>query len=125
MELKFSNGKITIQATADAWGPFNFNFADGMPPGRTIASVVVTSYLGKIVPDDSDVLAAETLTTDELIDTASTAIDATGLIVSVYFNRPTTAAYINVKHSLLFTFTMDAAGGGGTHTAFFYAVEVI
>ena len=125
MKLHFENGRITIQATADAWGPFNFNFEDGMPPGRTIASVVVTSYLGKVIPDDSDVLDDETSTTAELIDTATTTVDATGLIVSVYFNRPTTTAYINVSHSLLFTFTMDAAGGGGTHTAFYYRVEVI
>jgi len=123
MKIQFENGKITIQATADAWGPFTFNFAGGLPTGRTIASVVVASYLGKVVPDDSDVLTDETETTSELID--SSAMDATGLIAAVYFNRPTTAAYINAKHSLVFTFTMDAAGGGGTHTAFFYTVEVV
>ena len=125
MKIQFENGSVTIQATADAWGPFSFNFAGGLPSGRTIASVVVSSYLGKVNPDDSDVLDDETDTTAELIDTATTTVDATGLIVSVYFNRPTTSAYINVSHSLVFTFVMDAAGGGGTHTAFFYRVEVI
>jgi len=125
MKLQFANGKITIQSGADAWGPFNFNFAGGLPSGRTIASIVVSSYLGKVVPDDSDTLDEETDTTAELIDTASTTVDSTGLITSVYFNRPTTEAYINQKHSLYFVFTMDAAGGGGTHSAFFYAVEVV
>lgn len=123
MKIEFEHGKITIQAEASAWGPFAFDFTDGLPTDRTIASVSVASYLGKVVPDDSDVLDDETATTSELINSSS--VDATGLIVSVYFDRPTTAAYINVKHSLVFTFTMDAAGGGGTHTAFFYAVEVV
>jgi len=123
MKLQFENGTITIQASADAWGPYNFNFAGGLPPGRTLASISVASYLGRVKPVDSDVLAAETVTTTELID--STSVDSTGLIGSVYFDRPTTAAYINQKHSLVFTITLDAAGGGGTHTAFYYAVEVI
>lgn len=123
MKLQFEHGKITIQAEASAWGPFAFNFEGGLPTGRTIASISVKSYLGKVVPDDSDVLDDETETTSELIN--ASAMDSTGLIASVYFDRPTTAAYINVKHSLVFTFTMDAAGGGGTHTAFFYCVEVI
>jgi hypothetical protein len=46
-------------------------------------------------------------------------------VVSVFFDRPTTAAYINAKHSIVITFTLDAAGGGGTHSAFFYMVDVI
>lgn len=123
MKLQFENGKITIQASASGWGPFAFDFEDSLPTGRTLASFTVASYLGRVRPADSDVLSAETVTTSELIH--STGLDATGLIASVYFDRPTTAAYINVKHSLVFTITLDAAGGGGVHTAFFYSVSVI
>ena len=122
MKIEFQSGKITIQADASDWGPFTFDFTGGIPEGRTIASAVVKTYLGRVKPADSDVLAAETETTSELINSNSMSSD---YIVAVYFDRPTTAAYINVKHSIVITFTLDASGGGGTHSAFFYAVEVI
>ena len=122
MKIEFESGNIAIQADADAWGPFTYDFTDGLPSGRTLASVTVTSYLGRVKPADSDTLDEETDTTSELIDSSAVSSD---YIVSVYFNRPTTAAYINVKHSLVFEFTLDAAGGGGTHTAFYYNVEIL
>lgn len=122
MKVEFESGKITIQAEADAWGPFTFDFEDGLPSGRTIASCVVKSYLGRVKPEDSDVLSTFTETTSELIDSNSMSSD---YVCAVYLNRPTTAAYINQKHSIVITFTLDAAGGGGTHTAFFYYVNVI
>lgn len=122
MKLQFESGKITIQANAYKWGPFTFDFESGIPADRTIASVVVKSYLGRVKPDDSDNLASFTETTSELIDSYST---SSNYIASVYFTRPTTAAYINKKHSLVFEFTLDASGGGGTHSAFFYCIEVI
>ena len=122
MAIQFESGKIVIQAVADAWGPFVFDLEDAMPYGRTVASATVTTYLGRVKPDDSDVLASETDTTAELVDSSSM---ATSYKLWIYFNRPTTTAYINVKHTVMVTFTLDAAGGGGTHTAFFYAVEVI
>lgn len=122
MKIEFESGKITIQADAASWGPFTFDFDGGIPSGRTIASAVVKTYLGRVKPSDSDDLTSETETTSELIDSNNMSSD---LIVSVYLNRPTTAAYINVKHSMVITFTMDVAGGGGTHTAFYYAIDVI
>lgn len=122
MKIEFISGKITIQADAASWGPFTFDFDGGIPEGRTIASAVVKTYLGKVKPADSDVLDEETETTSELIDSNEMSSD---LVVSVYFNRPTTEAYINVKHSIVMTFTLDAAGGGGTHSAFFYSIDVI
>ena len=123
MKLQFERSTITIQATANKWGPFNFNFEEGLPPGRTLSSFTVASYLGRVKPDDSDTLSSFTDTTTELIN--STALDSTNLIGSVYFDRPTTSAYINAKHSLVFTITLDAAGGGGTHAVFYYSVSVI
>lgn len=122
MKVEFESGTITIQSEADGWGPFTYNFEPGIPSGRTVASVVVKSYLGRVKPADSDILDTFTETTSELIDSYTMSSD---YIAAVYFVRPTTAAYINVKHSLVFTFTLDAAGGGGTHTAFFYNVKVV
>lgn len=123
MKIEFESGKITIQAGASDWGPFTFDFEDGMPAGRTVASCVVTSWLGRVKPTDSDTYTADfTESTSELIHTNSMSSD---YVAAVYFNRPTTAAFINAKHSLVFTFTLDAAGGGGVHSAFFYNVNVI
>jgi hypothetical protein len=107
MKLEFEQGRITIQA---------------IPSGRTVASAVVKSYLGRVKPDDSDILSTKTETTSELIHGNSM---SSNYVVSVFFDRPTTAAYINAKHSIVITFTLDAAGGGGTHSAFFYMVDVI
>jgi hypothetical protein len=123
MNVEFESGTITIQADASDWGPFTFDLESAVSPlGRTIASAVVKTYLGRVKPTDSDVLSSKTETTSELINTNSM---SSNYVVAVYFNRPTTAAYINQKHSLVITFTLDAAGGGGTHTAFFYNVNVI
>jgi len=122
MKLEFEQGKITIQADASAWGPFTFDLEGGIPSGRTVASAVVKSYLGRVKPDDSDILSTFTETTSELINANSM---SSSYVVAVYFDRPTTAAYINAKHSIVITFTLDAAGGGGTHSAFFYMVEVV
>ena len=122
MKIEFESGTITIQANASAWGPYTFDFTNGLPSGRTLLTCTVKSYLGRVKPDDSDVLSTFTETTSELIDSSNVTSD---YIVSVYFNRPTTAAYINQKHSLVFEFTLDAAGGGGAHTAFYYNVNVI
>lgn len=124
MKIEFANDKISIQAAAASWGPFSFDFEPGLPGSRTLVSCTVKSYLGRVKPDDSDILSTFTETTSELIDTASVSISS-DYIVGVYFNRPTTEAYINQKHTLVFEFTMDAAGGGGVHTAFFYSVEVL
>jgi hypothetical protein len=122
MKIEFESGKITLQADASDWGPFTFDFEDGLPSGRTIASAVVKTYLGRVKPTDSDILSTFTETTSELINTNSM---SSNYVVAVYFDRPSTAAYINQKHSMVITFTLDAAGGGGTHSAFFYAIEVI
>lgn len=122
MKLEFENGKITIQANAFKWGPYIFDLTKGLPDGRTLASIDVTSYLGRVKPDDSDILSTFTDTTAELINNISL---FSTLKAAIYFDRPTTAAWINQKHSLVFDLTLDAAGGGGTHTAFFYNVEVI
>lgn len=122
MKLEFEHGTITIQADASNWGPFSFNFEPALPENRTLQGVTVTSYLGRVKPGDSDVLSTMTDTTAELIQSASVVSD---YIVNVYFNRPTTAAYVNQKHTLVFKFTMDTVGGAGEHSAFFYAVSVI
>jgi hypothetical protein len=122
MKFEFENGQITIQADAFKWGPYIFNFTKGLPSGRTINTISIKSYLGRVKPSDSDNLASFTETTSELI---SSAVLLDTLNVSVYFNRPTTPAYINAKHSLVLTVTLDAAGGGGSHSAFFYRVDVI
>lgn len=122
MKLEFEAGKISIQLDADRWGPYTFDFETGIPAGRTLASVTVKSYLGRVKPKDSDIISTFTETTSELIDEIVLLSD---YVASVYFDRPTTLGYINKKHSLVFTLTLDAAGGGGVHTAFYYQVEVL
>lgn len=122
MKIEFESGKITIQADASDWGPFTFDFEGGIPSGRTVASAVVKTYLGRVRPADSDIISTFTETTSELLNTNSM---SSNYVVACYFDRPTTAAYINQKHTMVITFTLDAAGGGGTHSAFFYAVDVI
>jgi hypothetical protein len=122
MKIEFESGQITIQADASKWGPFTFDFTDALPEGRTLASVSAKTYLGRVKPGDSDVLSTKTDTTSELIYSAAASSDT---VVSVYFNRPTTSTYVNEKHTLVLTFTLDATGGGGTHSAFFYSINVI
>jgi len=119
MKIEFIQGRICIQSNAAEWGPFVFNFEDALPADKVLTLCTVTSYLGRVKPDDSDVLAAETDTTSELIGTTAVASDTT---VTVQFNRPTTPAYINASHTLVFNFTIT---GGGTHSAYYYRVEVL
>ena len=119
MKIEFEQGRICIQSNAAEWGPFNFDFTDALPDDKVLTNCEVLSYLGKVKPGDSDVLASETLTTAELIGTTAVASD---YIVTVQFNRPSTAAWINASHTLVFNFTIT---GGGTHSAYFYRVKVI
>jgi len=119
MKIEFEQGNISIQSNAAEWGPFNFDFSDALPDDKVLTLCTVVSYLGRVKPDDSDDLASETATTAELIGTTAVASDT---VVTVQFNRPTTEAWINVKHTLVFNFTIT---GGGTHSAYFYNVEVL
>ena len=119
MKIEFEQSRICIQANASEWGPFSFNFTYCLPTSRVLTLCTVKSYLGRVKPEDSDVLSSKTETTAELIGTTLVASDA---IVTVQFNRPTTTAWINVSHTLVFNFTIT---GGGTHSAFYYRVEVL
>lgn len=119
MKVEFIQGRIAIQSNASDWGPFSFDFTECLPVGRVLTNCTVLSYLGRVKPDDSDDLASETETTSELIGTTSVSSNTT---VAVQFNRPTTEAYINVSHSLIFNFTIS---GGGTHSAYYYRVDVL
>jgi hypothetical protein len=119
MKIEFEQGKISIQSNASEWGPFNFDFSDALPNGKVLTLCTVVSYLGRVKPDDSDVLSAETETTSELIGTTTVASDT---VVTVQFNRPTTEDWINVSHTLVFNFTIT---GGGTHSAYYYRVKVL
>lgn len=119
MKIEFEQGRICIQSNAAQWGPFNFDFSDALPSGKSVTACTVVSYLGRVKPEGSDDLASETATTAELIGTTAVASNS---IVTVQFNRPTTAAWINANHTLVFNFTVT---GGGTHSAYFYRVEVL
>jgi hypothetical protein len=119
MKIQFEQGRICIQSNAAEWGPFNFDFTDCLPSGKAITACEVKSYLGRVKPEDSDDLSSETDTTSELIGTTAVGSDT---VVTVQFNRPTTEAYINVSHTLVFNFTVT---GGGTHSAYFYRVQVL
>lgn len=117
MKIEFEQGTITIQPNASDWGPFNFNFEDALPSGFALVGCTVTSYVGRVKPDDD--VTDFTESTSELINTTAVANDST---CTVTFDRPTTAAYIDVLHTLVFNFTIT---GGGTHSAYFYRVRVI
>ena len=119
-KFEFIQDRICIQSNASEWGPFTFNFADGLPTGKTLSSVTVKSYLGRVKPDNSDTLSSFIETTSELIGTTAVVSDTQA---TVQFNRPTTSTYINANHTLVFTVTLS--GGGGTHDAFYYRVEVL
>lgn len=119
MKVEFIQGRICIQSNAAEWGPFSFNFEDALPANKVLTACTVVSYLTRVKPDDSDILATFTETTAELIGTTAVASDST---VTVQFNRPTTPAWINANHTLVFNFTIT---GGGTHSAYFYRVEVL
>jgi hypothetical protein len=119
MNIEFEQGKITIQSNATGWGPYSFDFTDALPPNKVLIDCTVVAYLGRVKPDDSDVLSSETDTTSELISSTSVSSDTTVLVA---FNRPTTEAYINVSHTLVFNFTVT---GGGTHSAYYYRVKVL
>ena len=117
--MKFESGVIEIGHNADDWGPFTFDFDDGLPSGVSISSVTVKSYLGRVTPEDD--LDDETETTSELVPTAAT---VSASIVSVFFTLPTTAAYLDASHTLVFEFVTDNAQAG-THSAYFYRVKVL
>ena len=119
MKVEFEQGRICIQSNAAEWGPFTFDFTGALPTAKAITGCTVVSYLGRVKPDDSDDLASETPTTAELIGTTAVGSDT---VVTVQFNRPTSAAWINASHTLVFNFTIT---GGGTHSAYFYRVEVL
>ena len=119
MKIEFEQDVISIQSNASEWGPFVFDFTGALPTDKYVTACTVKSYLGRVKPDDSDDLASETETTSELIGTTALASNTS---VSVNFNRPTTAAYINVSHTLIFNFTIT---GGGTHSAYYYRVKIL
>lgn len=117
--MMFEDGRIEVGHNADDWGPFTFDFSDGLPSGINISSVDVKSYLGRVTPKDK--LSDETETTSELVPTAAT---VSASIVSVYFTLPTTTSYLDANHTLVFEFTTDNAQAG-THSAYFYRVKAI
>lgn len=119
MNIEFEQDIISIQSNASDWGPFVFDFTGALPTDLYVTACTVKSYLGRVKPDDSDDLASETETTSELVGTTSVSTQTT---VSVQFNRPTTAAYINVSHTLVFNFTIT---GGATHSAYYYRVKIL
>jgi len=117
--MDFETGHILVGHNASNWGPFAFDFEEGLPTGIELASVTVKSYLGRVGKDDD--LSDETETTSELIGNSTL---ASPTIVQVFLSLPTTSTYLDANHTLLFEFTTDNAYGG-THSAFFYRVQVV
>jgi len=117
--MEFESGRIEIGHNATDWGPFLFDFSDGLPTGISIASIVVKSYLGRVGPNDK--LSDETETTSELVATAAT---VSSDVVSVLLTLPSTSAWLGVAHSLVFEFITNNSEAG-THSAFFYRVQIV
>jgi hypothetical protein len=117
--MDFETGRIEIGHNASDWGPFTFDFSDGLPTGISLVSCTVKSYLGRVGKDDD--LSAETDTSSELIATAATvALN----VVSVFLTLPSTSSYFDAAHTLVFEYTTDNVQAG-THSAFFYRVQVV
>jgi len=117
--MNFEDGRIEVGLNAVDWGPFLFDFTDGLPSGVNISSVTVKSYLGRVTKNDK--LTDETETSSELVPTAAT---VSASIVSVFFSLPTTTAYLDTSHTLVFEFTTDNAQAG-THVAYYYRVQTV
>jgi hypothetical protein len=117
--MEFETGRIEVGHNASDWGPFSFDFTDGLPSGINVSSVTVKSYLGRVGKNDD--LTDETETSAELVPTAAT---VSARIVSVYFSLPTTDAWLDVAHTLVFEFVTDNAQAG-THSAYFYRVQTV
>lgn len=115
--MEFETGLIEVGHTASKWGPFAFDFEDGLPSGVTISSASVKSYLGRVTKTDK--LSDETETTSELINSSAL---ASSYVVNVFFDLPTTSTYLGDSHTVVFELTLSNAG---THSAYFYRVKVV
>jgi hypothetical protein len=114
----FETRKIEVRYYSTDYGPFQFDLEEALPSGTTISTVTVKSYLTKI--DREDDVADYTETTSELIDAVKTVVSG-NYGVNVYFNYPTTAAYVGgAKHTLLFEITLD---NGAKHVYYHHYVR--
>jgi hypothetical protein len=101
----FPKAAIMINSGSLMWGPFAFSFGPGVPPGDTVASVVVTSE----APDGSN-------STSALISPGSVAV--VGNAVQLRLQFP--AASIMGEHKLFFEVTF--ASGAEQRFEFDYVV---
>jgi hypothetical protein len=90
MSLDFERAVIKINASANYWGPFEFDFTDAVPAADTISSVAVTSTK-----------ADGTSSSTELIETGPS---VSGDIVSLRLQYP--GATMHGEHTLYFVLTM-------------------
>lgn len=86
----FDVATIQIGSSASAWGPFEFDFSDGLPSGTTINSCTVKSYLN------------DTESTSDLVESSTVTGDTT---VQVTLDYPGTAN--EGSHALEFIYTLD------------------
>jgi hypothetical protein len=75
---------IEIRDTMVNWGPWTFDFENGMPSGVTVSAVTATVYEGRI--KDSDEIATATEITS-VVDAATLSSD---YIVAVRMSHPGT-----------------------------------
>ena len=118
MALDFDREKIEIRYFTQDYGPYIFDFEDALPSSTTIASVTLKSYLGKI--DPSDDLSGETETTSECVDAFKTAVNG-DYGVAAYFDFPSTVAWQDQKHTLIFELTLSNAA---KHPFYFQYLDV-
>ena len=115
----FNISNIDVRYGTAGWGPHNFDFSDNsLPPGTTISSVVVRSFVGSV--DRGAQLSSFVESTSTLIDTAQTEVKD-GTSVDVYLNYPgsSLASVSGVVHSLIFELTLD---NGAEHPFYFHRV---
>lgn len=114
----FPGVTIDVRYFSDQWGPYNFEFSPLIPPGSSISSFTIKTFLGKI--DKGSLFHNETETTLELIDNAACEIK-NDTSIDVYFNFPSTyASALGTIHTLVFQLTLD---NGGSHPFYFHQVR--
>ena len=118
MAADFPKSTIDVRYATTDYGPYNFDFEDALPSDIELSSVTIRSFAGNVTQDDD--LSGETESTSELIDSVKSVINGK-YTVDVYFDYPSTAAYIGQSHTLIFEIT---ANNGGIHPFYFYRVKV-
>lgn len=122
--MDFSCSKqIEIRSMTDNWGPYSFSMAGMIPATKTIDSVIVYAYMGKLMPESATmvngVLTLVGETTVPIIDTDFAPV-CTASAVAVKFKYPGDA----YKGPATLIFLITLSGNDGVYPFFFDGIVV-